>query len=119
VLCLQVTCDSLVKMRNSNSKLNIYLHSHEVAYGSGSGQQSVTGAAYWSDRCNVICSRATADALCSANTDPADKPETCVAGTKEGADANSYWLVKGSKVRTSYVSMHRSFDIPYNICLIC
>jgi hypothetical protein len=44
VVCPQVTCDSLVKLRNSNSKLKIYLHSHEVAYGSGSGQQSVTGA---------------------------------------------------------------------------
>lgn len=37
----QVTCGSLVKIKN-----NIYdgrLHSHEVRYGSGSGQQSVTG----------------------------------------------------------------------------
>uniref|UniRef100_A0A1I7ZN13 Stromal cell-derived factor 2 n=1 Tax=Steinernema glaseri TaxID=37863 RepID=A0A1I7ZN13_9BILA len=36
-----VTCGSVVKLLNSNYKVR--LHSHEVKYGSGSGQQSVTG----------------------------------------------------------------------------
>eukprot|EP01026_Neomeris_dumetosa_P081811 TRINITY_DN925_c0_g2_i2.p1 TRINITY_DN925_c0_g2~~TRINITY_DN925_c0_g2_i2.p1 ORF type:complete len:232 (-),score=19.46 TRINITY_DN925_c0_g2_i2:312-1007(-) len=41
VTCVQVTCGSLVKLQNGNS--GYYLHSHEISYGSGSGQQSVTG----------------------------------------------------------------------------
>jgi len=36
-----VTCGSAVKLKTGNS--NYRLHSHKVAYGSGSGQQSVTG----------------------------------------------------------------------------
>merc|ERR1712045_822246 len=36
-----VTCGSVVKLMNSNHKVR--LHSHDVKYGSGSGQQSVTG----------------------------------------------------------------------------
>ena len=40
-VALQVTCGSLVKLQHHNTKAN--LHSHEIAYGSGSGQQSVTG----------------------------------------------------------------------------
>ncbi|EDO45492.1 predicted protein [Nematostella vectensis] len=36
-----VTCGSVVKLLNT--KHNVRLHSHEVKYGSGSGQQSVTG----------------------------------------------------------------------------
>jgi len=35
-----VTCGSVVKLQHALTKH--YLHSHEVAYGSGSGQQSVT-----------------------------------------------------------------------------
>eukprot|EP01024_Parvocaulis_polyphysoides_P059492 TRINITY_DN6434_c0_g1_i2.p2 TRINITY_DN6434_c0_g1~~TRINITY_DN6434_c0_g1_i2.p2 ORF type:complete len:224 (-),score=19.76 TRINITY_DN6434_c0_g1_i2:284-955(-) len=42
VFCsISVTCGSLVKLQNVNS--GFYLHSHEINYGSGSGQQSVTG----------------------------------------------------------------------------
>jgi len=37
----QVTCGSVVKLMNQNHKIR--LHSHDVKYGSGSGQQSVTG----------------------------------------------------------------------------
>lgn len=36
-----VTCGSAVKLQNSAYKIR--LHSHDVKYGSGSGQQSVTG----------------------------------------------------------------------------
>uniref|UniRef100_F1L0D9 Stromal cell-derived factor 2 n=1 Tax=Ascaris suum TaxID=6253 RepID=F1L0D9_ASCSU len=36
-----VTCGSVIKLRNNNDGLR--LHSHDVKYGSGSGQQSVTG----------------------------------------------------------------------------
>lgn len=36
-----VTCGSLLKLRNI--QVNSRLHSHDVKYGSGSGQQSVTG----------------------------------------------------------------------------
>ncbi|TKR59962.1 hypothetical protein L596_029564 [Steinernema carpocapsae] len=36
-----VTCGSVVKLISANYKVR--LHSHEVKYGSGSGQQSVTG----------------------------------------------------------------------------
>lgn len=35
-----VTCGSTIKLQHSNTKYR--LHSHEIAYGSGSGQQSVT-----------------------------------------------------------------------------
>ena len=37
----KVTCGSTVKLTHANTKAK--LHSHEIAYGSGSGQQSVTG----------------------------------------------------------------------------
>ena len=36
-----ISCGSLIKLRHSKSGRR--LHSHEVQYGSGSGQQSVTG----------------------------------------------------------------------------
>merc|ERR1719378_1447407 len=36
-----VTCGSVVKLMNNVHKIR--LHSHDVKYGSGSGQQSVTG----------------------------------------------------------------------------
>ncbi|XP_067142446.1 stromal cell-derived factor 2 [Centruroides vittatus] len=37
----KVTCGSVIKLLNNNYKAR--LHSHEIKYGSGSGQQSVTG----------------------------------------------------------------------------
>ena len=47
-----VTCGSVVKLANE-AKTKVRLHSHDIKYGSGSGQQSVTGAenqdtnSYW------------------------------------------------------------------------
>lgn len=47
-----VTCGSVIKLEN-DSKPNVRLHSHDIKYGSGSGQQSVTGVenqdtnSYW------------------------------------------------------------------------
>ena len=41
VVCVQVTCGSVIKLQHANTGVN--LHSHEISYGSGSGQQSVTG----------------------------------------------------------------------------
>ncbi|KAK9808709.1 hypothetical protein WJX72_002347 [[Myrmecia] bisecta] len=38
----QVTCGSTIKLEHQATKA--LLHSHEIAYGSGSGQQSVTGS---------------------------------------------------------------------------
>ncbi|MBN3298914.1 stromal cell-derived factor 2-like protein 1 [Amia ocellicauda] len=62
-----VTCGSLVKLLNI--KHNVRLHSHDVKYGSGSGQQSVTGVevpddanSYWRIRGkpNAPCQRGVA-----------------------------------------------------------
>ncbi|XP_036385240.1 stromal cell-derived factor 2-like [Megalops cyprinoides] len=59
-----VTCGSLVKLLNTRH--NVRLHSHDVKYGSGSGQQSVTGVesaddanSYWRIRGkpNADCQR--------------------------------------------------------------
>ncbi|XP_023664047.1 stromal cell-derived factor 2-like protein 1 [Paramormyrops kingsleyae] len=59
-----VTCGSLVKLLNTRH--NVRLHSHDVKYGSGSGQQSVTGVessddanSYWRIRGkpNAPCER--------------------------------------------------------------
>jgi len=36
-----VTCGSVLKLMNTD--YNVRLHSHDIKYGSGSGQQSVTG----------------------------------------------------------------------------
>ncbi|XP_069581122.1 stromal cell-derived factor 2-like protein 1 [Brachyistius frenatus] len=62
-----VTCGSLVKLLNTRH--NVRLHSHDVKYGSGSGQQSVTGVesaddanSYWQirGRSNLPCQRGVA-----------------------------------------------------------
>ncbi|KPP63875.1 stromal cell-derived factor 2-like [Scleropages formosus] len=61
-----VTCGSVIKLLNV--KHNVRLHSHDVRYGSGSGQQSVTGVttvedsnSYWSVRgtSSLTCQRGT------------------------------------------------------------
>ncbi|XP_077990124.1 stromal cell-derived factor 2-like [Glandiceps talaboti] len=61
-----VSCGSLVKLKSV--KYNIRLHSHDVKYGSGSGQQSVTGMdksddanSYWQikGRVDKPCTRGT------------------------------------------------------------
>ncbi|XP_061219440.1 stromal cell-derived factor 2 [Neopsephotus bourkii] len=59
-----VTCGSVVKLLNVRH--NVRLHSHDVRYGSGSGQQSVTGVSaaddgnsYWRVRAHTagVCER--------------------------------------------------------------
>ncbi|XP_055511381.1 stromal cell-derived factor 2-like protein 1 [Leucoraja erinacea] len=59
-----VTCGSVVKLLNNRH--NVRLHSHDVKYGSGSGQQSVTGVSvsddsnsYWTVRGKpgLVCQR--------------------------------------------------------------
>uniref|UniRef100_A0A8C5N367 Stromal cell derived factor 2 n=1 Tax=Leptobrachium leishanense TaxID=445787 RepID=A0A8C5N367_9ANUR len=59
-----VTCGSVIKLLNT--KHNVRLHSHDVRYGSGSGQQSVTGVtsvddgnSYWRIRGQTytVCER--------------------------------------------------------------
>ncbi|CAM2104218.1 unnamed protein product [Caretta caretta] len=61
-----VTCGSVVKLLNVRH--NVRLHSHDVRYGSGSGQQSVTGVSavddsnsYWRVRgkTSTVCERGT------------------------------------------------------------
>ncbi|CAK7290399.1 Stromal cell-derived factor 2 [Vulpes lagopus] len=61
-----VTCGSVVKLLNTRH--NVRLHSHDVRYGSGSGQQSVTGVtsvddsnSYWRIRGKTatVCERGT------------------------------------------------------------
>ncbi|XP_017491211.1 PREDICTED: stromal cell-derived factor 2-like [Rhagoletis zephyria] len=68
-----VTCGSLLKLMNANS--GVRLHSHDVKYGSGSGQQSVTGTdkqedinSYWQVRAKTEqqCERGTPIA-CGSN----------------------------------------------------
>lgn len=47
-----ITCGSVIKLKNA-AKDNVRLHSHDIKYGTGSGQQSVTAAdrkessSYW------------------------------------------------------------------------
>ena len=59
LLYWQVTCGSLIKLQHVNTNVN--LHSHEISYGSGSGQQSVTGFSggddandYWAIKAAVV-----------------------------------------------------------------
>lgn len=47
----QVTCGSVVKLKHASSGYD--LHSHEISYGSGSGQQSVTGYQDTSDAASL------------------------------------------------------------------
>ena len=50
-LIFQVTCGSVVKLKHASSEYD--LHSHEISYGSGSGQQSVTGYQDTSDAASL------------------------------------------------------------------
>lgn len=57
-----VTCGSVVKLLNV--KHNVRLHSHDVRYGSGSGQQSVTGVTAVEDSNSYWRIRGTNDGIC-------------------------------------------------------
>jgi len=57
-----VTCGSVIKLMNT--KLNIRLHSHDVKYGSGSGQQSVTGIDTEEDTNSYWAVRGMSDRMC-------------------------------------------------------
>ncbi|XP_051903537.1 stromal cell-derived factor 2 [Hippocampus zosterae] len=57
-----VTCGSVLKLLNV--KHNVRLHSHDVRYGSGSGQQSVTGVTSVEDSNSYWSVRGTGGAAC-------------------------------------------------------
>lgn len=58
-----VTCGSVIKILNDN--YNARLHSHEVQYGSGSGQQSVTAIADMDDVNSHWVIKGTANTICT------------------------------------------------------
>ncbi|XP_005986896.1 stromal cell-derived factor 2 [Latimeria chalumnae] len=61
-----VTCGSVVKLLNTRH--NVRLHSHDVRYGSGSGQQSVTGVTTAEDSNSYWRIRGRMDAVCQRGT---------------------------------------------------
>uniref|UniRef100_UPI0037E8B30E stromal cell-derived factor 2 n=1 Tax=Semicossyphus pulcher TaxID=241346 RepID=UPI0037E8B30E len=61
-----VTCGSVLKLLNI--KHNVRLHSHDVRYGSGSGQQSVTGVTSVEDSNSYWSIRGTRDTWCHRGT---------------------------------------------------
>ncbi|CAN9501130.1 unnamed protein product [Ophioblennius macclurei] len=61
-----VTCGSVVKLLNV--KHNVRLHSHDVRYGSGSGQQSVTGVSAVEDSNSYWSVRGTRETPCHRGT---------------------------------------------------
>ena len=75
-----MTCGSVVKM--ANSETNVRLHSHEVKYGSGSGQQ---------------VGRSTPS---SGSELKGVYVVQSVTGAKFVDDVNSYWVVKAGHKQT-------------------
>uniref|UniRef100_A0A1A8MX04 Stromal cell-derived factor 2 n=1 Tax=Nothobranchius pienaari TaxID=704102 RepID=A0A1A8MX04_9TELE len=65
-----VTCGSAIKLLNTRH--NVRLHSHDVRYGSGSGQQSVTGVSVVEDSNSYWSIRGTRDSSCHRGS-----PVTC------------------------------------------
>ncbi|CAL9685245.1 unnamed protein product [Knipowitschia caucasica] len=61
-----VTCGSVIKLLNI--KHNVRLHSHDVRYGSGSGQQSVTGVTAIEDSNSYWTVRGPKESLCHRGT---------------------------------------------------
>lgn len=61
-----VTCGSVLKLENV--KHHVRLHSHDVRYGSGSGQQSVTGVSTVEDSNSYWSVRGTGEAACQRGT---------------------------------------------------
>jgi len=57
-----VTCGSVIKLLSPN--FNVRLHSHDVKYGSGSGQQSVTGTDTQEDINSYWAVRGKSDNMC-------------------------------------------------------
>ncbi|XP_043574423.1 stromal cell-derived factor 2-like [Chiloscyllium plagiosum] len=57
-----VTCGSVIKLLNTRH--NVRLHSHDVKYGSGSGQQSVTGVTEADDSNSYWRIRGKSDTVC-------------------------------------------------------
>eukprot|EP01116_Phalansterium_solitarium_P013748 TRINITY_DN31152_c0_g1_i1.p1 TRINITY_DN31152_c0_g1~~TRINITY_DN31152_c0_g1_i1.p1 ORF type:complete len:218 (+),score=39.74 TRINITY_DN31152_c0_g1_i1:62-715(+) len=62
----QVTCGSVIKLRHVPT--NFRLHSHEINYGSGSGQQSVTGFPATDDTNSLWQVRGAGDKRCLTGT---------------------------------------------------
>lgn len=58
-----VTCGSVIKLHNPDYKVR--LHSHDVKYGTGSGQQSVTGTEIQEDVNSHWIIKAATDKICS------------------------------------------------------
>lgn len=58
-----MTCGSVVKLYNTDYKIR--LHSHDVKYGTGSGQQSVTGTEIQEDVNSHWAIKAATDKICS------------------------------------------------------
>ena len=58
-----VTCGSVVKLMNNNYKTR--LHSHDIKYGSGSGQQSVTAVEEQEDSNSYWAVKAATDGQCT------------------------------------------------------
>ena len=67
-----VTCGTVLKLIHVDT--SVRLHSHDVKYGSGSGQQVVSHTALQYYR--VLCTQS-------------------VTGVANADDVNSYWVVKG------------------------
>ncbi|NWV62084.1 SDF2L protein, partial [Malurus elegans] len=61
-----VTCGSVLKLLNTRH--SVRLHSHEVKYGSGSGQQSVTGVEASDDANSYWRIRGKSDSICQRGT---------------------------------------------------
>lgn len=61
-----VTCGSVVKLKHASSEYD--LHSHEISYGSGSGQQSVTGYKDTSDAASLWAVKGAQEGACVQGT---------------------------------------------------
>jgi len=121
--CVQVTCGSVVKLQHLGTGAD--LHSHEVAYGSGSGQQSVTAMAdpedansFWAVRaplvrprwpgplCLPACSRAALLPFRRQRTGArASAPLTSTARPAQGEECPQGTALKsGARVRLQHVN---------------
>ncbi|KAH7645477.1 stromal cell-derived factor 2-like protein [Dermatophagoides farinae] len=81
-----VTCGSVLKLMNVNS--GIRLHSHDIKYGSGSGQQSVTGTDKQEDVNSYWQIGAKTDEQCERGT-----PIECAFGKDGDGDTGDNWQI--------------------------